>query len=209
MLENKQIYMSLVRERTNETIVVEMQSALTTIKNYDQKQKFMNMLGQDAFWKKNRLDLWSALKAQSIDDQTFHSIPEDVRIYISRIPFKHTTHMLNDIKIELADVVSKLITERRQLNETNWRADQTNFIYENGERQYVTRAIRADIPYFYIRTEDVENFDRDLNKLLTKYQVKNPLRLKNGAQRYRVTNVADRYVERYFGFDRVKPLSYW
>jgi hypothetical protein len=209
MLENKQIYMSLVRERTNETIVVEMQSALTTIKNYDQKQKFMNMLGQDAFWKKNRLDLWSALKSQSIDDQVFNTISDDDRIYISRIPFKHTTHMLNDIKIELADVVSKLITERRQLNETNWRADQTNFIYENGERQYVSRAVRADIPYFYVRTEDVENFDRDLNKLLTKYQVKNPLRLKHGVQRYRVSNVADRYVERYFGFDRVKPQSYW
>jgi hypothetical protein len=209
MLANKQVFMSLVRERTGEVIVVEMSKALTTIKKYDEKQRFMNMLGQDTFWKKNRLELWQQLVADSVDDYVFNAIPADDRVYISRVPFKHTTHMLNDIKIELADVVGKMITNRRELNVSGWRPDQVNNIYENGERHYVTRAIRADIPYFYIRTEDVEQFDKELNKLLSKYQVKNPLRLKNGAQRYRVSNVADRYVERYFGFDRVKPHSYW
>jgi len=120
MLIEKKLYITIVRERTNERIKAPLGPVMNRIKTYDEKQSFMNMLGQDTFWKKNRLDLWSALKSTSIDDQVFNTIPDDDRIYISRIPFKHTTHMLNDIKIELADVVSKLITERRQLNETNW-----------------------------------------------------------------------------------------
>ena len=117
--------------------------------------------------------------------------------------------MLNDIKIELSQVVSNMIEQRRAFATTSWKADNANNIYSNGERHYVTRAIRADIPYFYIRTEDVESFDQAFNKLLAKYAVKDPLRLKNGAQRYRVSNVSQRYVERVFGFDRVKPHSYW
>ena len=208
MLANKQVYMSLVRERTGETIVLEMNKALTTIKKYDEKQRFMTMLGQDTFWKKNRLDLWAALCEDSIDNDVFLAIDPEQRLYISRVPFKHTNHMLNDIKIELSNEVDKLITKRRQYNVSGWGVDQTNTIYENGLRHFVTRAIRADIPYFYIRNEDVEQFDQEFNKLLAKYSVKNPLRLKNGAQRYRVKSVANRYVERYFGFDREREY-YW
>jgi len=209
MLANKQVYMSLVRERTNETIVVEMNTALKTIKKYDEKQRFMNMLGQDTFWKKNRLELWSALKQDAIDDKVFLAIPSDDRLYISRVPFKHTQHMLNDIKIELQNEVDKLVSQSREQPVENWRVDGVNHIYENGERHYVSRAIRADVPYFYIRTEDIAAFDQELNKLLAKYQVKNPLRLKNGIRRFKTSSVAKRYVERYFGFERTKDYYSW
>ena len=209
MLANKQVFMSLIRERTNERIVLEMNKALMTIKKYDDKQKFMNMLGQDTFWKKNRLDLWEQLKQDSISQETFDAVPTEDKLYISKVPFKHTNHMLNDIKIELSAEVDKLIQKRRELKTDNWKADQANNIYENGERHFVTRAIRADLPYFYMRTEDVAAFDREYNKLLNKYAVKNPLRLKNGAQQFKVKTVANRYVERYFGFARDTQEYYW
>lgn len=208
MLANKQVYMSLVRERTNETIVLEMNTALMTIKKYDEKQRFMTMLGQDTFWKKNRLDLWAQLKDDAISDEAFLAIPVEDRIYISRVPFKHTNHMLNDIKIELSNEIDKMVSKGREHAVENWRVDGVNHIYENGERQYVSRAIRADIPYFYVRNEDVEQFDKEFNKLLNKYKVMNPLRLKNGAQRFKSSSVSKRYVERYFGFERTKEY-YW
>jgi hypothetical protein len=186
-----------------------MNKALTTIKKYDEKQRFMTMLGQDTFWKKNRLELWAQLCQDAVSDEAFLAIPANDRLYISRVPFKHTNHMLNDIKIELSNEVDKMITQRRQHQVENWRVDNNNNIYENGERHYVSRAIRADIPYFYIRNEDVEDFDKEFNRLLNKYKVLNPLRLRNGVQRYRVSSVANRYVERYFGFDRQKQQNYW
>jgi hypothetical protein len=116
--------------------------------------------------------------------------------------------MLNDIKIELSNEVEKRIQQRRNKVVDNWRVDNHNFIYSSGERKYVTRAIRADVPYFYIRTEDVDKFDQEFNKLLAKYAVKDPLRLKNGAQRFKVKTVSNRYVERYFGFAREREY-YW
>lgn len=208
MLANKTVYMSLVRERTNETIVLEMNKALITIKKYDDKQKFMNMLGQDNFWKKNRLDLWAQLNDDAIDNEVFLAIPEQDRLYISKVPFKHTSQMLNYIKVELSNAIDSKIQKRRRVEPEHWNIDNNNSIYSNGERQYVTRAIRADIPYFYIRTEDVDKFDQEFSKLITKYMVKDPLRLKNGAQRFKVKTVANRYVERYFGFAREREY-YW
>jgi hypothetical protein len=204
MLANKQVYMSLVRERTNETIVVEMNKALTTIKKYDEKQRFMNLLGQEDFWKKNRLELWAQLTQDAVSDEAFLAIAEQDRLYISRVPFKHTQHMLNDIKIELSNEADKLVVKSREQPVENWRVDGSNNIYENGERHWVSRAVRADVPYFYVRTEDIENFNRDFNRLLNKYAVKNPLRLKNGVRRFKTSSVAKRYVERYFGFARTK-----
>ena len=209
MLANKTVYMSLVRERTNETIVLEMNKALITIKKYDDKQKFMNMLGQDNFWKKNRLDLWAQLKQDSIDDEVFLAIPEQDRLYISKVPFKHTNHMLNDIKIELSNVIDNMIQRKRKVEPEHWNIDNNNSIYSNGERHYVSRAVRADIPYFYLRTEDIDKFDKEFSKLITKYMVKDPLRLKNGAQRFKASTVAKRYVERVFGFARTKDYYGW
>lgn len=209
MLANKTVYMSLVRERTNETIVLEMNKALTTIKKYDDKQKFMNMLGQEDFWKKNRLDLWAQLNDDAIDDEVFLAIPEQDRLYISRVPFKHTSQMLQYIKTELSNAIDNKIQKRRRVEPEHWHVDNNNNIYENGERHFVTRAVRADVPYFFIRTEDIDKFDKEFNKLMAKYEVKSPLRLKNGVQRFKVSSVANRYVERYFGFAREREQPYW
>lgn len=201
--------MSLVRERTNETIVLEMNKALTTIKKYDDKQKFMNMLGQEDFWKKNRLDLWAQLNDDAIDDEVFLAIPEQDRLYISKVPFKHTSQMLQYIKTELSNAIDNKIQKRRRVEPEHWHVDNNNNIYENGERHFVTRAVRADVPYFFIRTEDIDKFDKEFNKLMAKYEVKSPLRLKNGVQRFKVSSVANRYVERYFGFAREREQPYW
>jgi hypothetical protein len=169
----------------------------------------MNMLGQENFWKKNRLDLWAQLNDDAIDDEVFLAIPADVKFYISKVPFKHTTQMLNYIKAELSAEFDRHITRRRKVEPEHWNVDNNNNIYENGERHYVTRAVRADVPYFFIRTEDIDKFDQEFNKLMAKYLVKSPLRLRNGAQRFKVSSVANRYVERYFGFARAKQQPYW
>jgi hypothetical protein len=168
----------------------------------------MNMLGQDNFWKKNRLDLWAQLNDDALSEEAYLAIPVDDKMIISGVPFKHTSQMLNYIKAELSNAIDSKIQKRRRIQPEHWNVDNNNNIYENGERHYVTRAVRADVPYFFIRTEDIDKFDQEFNKLMAKYMVKSPLRLRNGAQRFKVKTVANRYVERYFGFAREREY-YW
>ena len=207
MLNTKPIYLTLVRERTNETIKLELGPAMNRIKTYDDKQQFMNMLGQDTFWKKNRLDLWAELKTIDVQDDRLL----DDAIWLDRVAFQNTPIMLRSIKDRLKLQMEMLIQRSRKtkINDDLWGYDDYNHIYQNGERKYVTRAVRIDVPNHFIRTEDVEAFDQELVKLLNKYAVKDPLRLRNGKKRFNHRTVANRYVERVFGFkpDRYDP--YW
>jgi len=99
---------------------------------------------------------------------------------------------------------------RSALPEGTCKYDSWNHIYQNGERVFVSRAVKIDVPNHYIRTEDVEKFDQELKKLLDKYVVKDPLRLKNGARRLNFRTVANRYVERVYGFPPEKnDYRYW
>lgn len=206
MLANKTIYLDLRRERTNERLLIELDKALTTIKKYDEKQQFMNMLGQDTFWKKNRLDLWSALKDDDVDKTT---LPV-AHFILPQVAFQNTPIMLPTIKERLKVYFELEIQERRALPEDTCKYDSWNHIYQNGERVYVSRAVKIDVPYHYIRTDDVEKFDQELKKLLDKYVVKDPLRLKNGKRRLNFRTVANRYVERVFGFPAEKTdYRYW
>jgi hypothetical protein len=52
-----QIYLQLTRNRTGEVITLTIEKGLELIREYDRKQQFMNMLGQEEYWKKNRLTL--------------------------------------------------------------------------------------------------------------------------------------------------------
>ena len=70
MLNDKTLYLEIHRQRTHERLIINLLNALETIKKYDEKQQFMNMLGQDTFWKKNRLDLWRALSQDSVERYT-------------------------------------------------------------------------------------------------------------------------------------------
>ena len=207
MFNNKVIYLALIRERTKERIVVPLSSGMERIKKYDQKQQFMNMLGQDTFWKKNRLDLWSALKELEVADYLL--IQDNDAIMLANVAFQNTPIMLNSIKDRLKHEVEQLIQEDRDIKTTGWTYDDHNHIYQNGEREFVNRAVRVHIPHHYIRTEDVTNFDQDFNRLLDKYAVKDPLRLKNGKKRFNFRTVANRYVERVFGFKADKYDPYW
>jgi len=210
MLANKKIYMEVVRERTHEKLLLELDTALITIKKYDEKQQFMNMLGQENFWKKNRLDLWSALKQDQVDLDTLKPEDKNSRILLDTIAFQNTPIMLPTIKERLKHEVEVLIQQQRALPEGTCKYDSWNHIYSNGERQYVSRAVKIDVPNHYIRTEDVAKFDQELKKLLDKYVVSDPLRLKNGKRRLNHRTVANRYVERVFGFPAEKnDYRYW
>lgn len=204
MLANKTIYLELRRERTHEKVVLELATGLATIKKYDEKQQFMNMLGQDTFWKKNRLDLWSALKQDNID-----TLKPD-HYTLPTVVFQNTPIMLPTIKERLKVYFELEIQQRRALPEDTCKYDSWNHIYQNGERVFVSRAVKIDVPNHYIRTEDVAKFDQELKKLLDKYIVKDPLRLKNGARRLNFRTVANRYVERVYGFPPEKNYyKYW
>lgn len=205
MLNTKPIYLTLVRERTRERITLPLGPALNRIKTYDDKQKFMNMLGQDTFWKKNRLDLWTELNTLIIDDDT---LPKDV-IRLNNVAFQNTPIMLNTIKDRLTQETQDLIEKRRQIKTQGCSYSDYNHIYNNGERRYVDRAVRIDVPNHYIRTEDVAKFDQELAKLLDKYIVKDPLRLRNGKQRFNIRTLSNRYVERVFGFKPEPKNSYY
>ena len=203
MLNTKPIYLPLVRERTQERIVVSLGSALNRIKTYDDKQRFMNMLGQDTFWKKNRLDLWAELN--SIKENEF-SLPQDHQL-LNNVAFQNTPIMLATIKDRLKHETEILIQEQRKIKTTGCGYDDWCNIYQNGEREFVTRAVRIDVPNHYVRTEDLAAFDAELTKLLNKYVVKDPLRLRNGKKRFNFRTVANRYVERVYGFK--KEQTYW
>lgn len=206
MLNTKPIYITLVRERTNEKIRLELGPALTTIKNYDDKQRFMNMLGQETFWKKNRLTLWTELKTLDIDDDRLMDTE-----WLPDVAFQNTPIMLATLKDRLKVYCQLKIDQRRKIPTTGeWQYDDHNFVYSNGERKFVDRAVRVKVPNHYIRTEDVAAFDRELNKLLDKYVVKDPTRLRNGKQRFDVRSVSNRYVERVYGFKpEPKNQYYW
>jgi len=207
MLNTKPIYLTLVRERTRESITLPLGPALNRIKTYDDKQKFMNMLGQDTFWKKNRLDLWSELNTLSIadDDQALKDA-----MMLNTVAFQNTPIMLNTIKDRLKLEFETLVQRDRKIPVSDyWEYNDWNNIYQNGERVFVTRAVRIDVPNHYIRTEDVAKFDKELAKLLDKYVVKDPLRLRNGKKRFNHRTVANRYVERVFGFKPEPKSSYY
>jgi len=205
MLNTKPIYLTLVRERTNEVIKVELGPAMNRIKTYDDKQKFMNMLGQDTFWKKNRLDLWTELKHLDVQDDR---LLDDAH-WLPRVAFQNTPIMLMTIKDRLKDITQQMIEQRRKIPTTNWEYSDYNHIYQNGERRFVDRAVRIDVPNHYIRTEDVEAFDRELSKLLDKYVVKDPTRLRNGRKRFNIRTLSNRYVERVYGFKPEPKNSYY
>lgn len=206
MFNTKPFYITLVRERTNETVKAELGPALTTIKNYDDKQQFMTMLGQETFWKKNRLDLWAALKTLDINDDRLL----DDAIWLDRIAFQNTPIMLRTIKDRLKHETEVMIQQSRmKIKPTQWSYCDYNHIYQNGERRYVDRAVRIDVPNHYIRTEDIEAFDQELTKLLNKYVVKDPTRLRNGRQQFNYRTVAQRYVERVFGFKPEPKTNYY
>lgn len=205
MLNTKPIYLTLVRERTKEHITLPLATALNRIKTYDDKQKFMNLLGQDTFWKKNRLDLWAELNTLVIQDED--TALKDATL-LNNVAFQNTPIMLMTIKDRLKNKTQELIELRRQIKTHICSYNDYNHIYQNGEREFVTRAVKMDVPNVYIRTEDLSKVDAEINKILNKYSVKDPLRLKNGKQRFSIRSVCNRYVERMYGFKRENE-HYW
>ena len=209
MFNTQTLYLEIRRERTAEKVCIELDRALATIKKYDEKQKFMNMLGQENFWKKNRLDLWSALKQDAVDLDTLKPEDKMTRFMLPEVAFQNTPIMLPTIKERLKTFIELKIEEDRKVETENWNYNDWNWIYQDGERRFVERAVRINIPNIYIRTEDISAFNKDFNKLMNKYMVKDPLRLKNGRRRLNFRTVANRYVERVYGFKPDKNDRYW
>jgi hypothetical protein len=117
--------------------------------------------------------------------------------------------MLRTIKDRLTHETQELIEQRRQIKTEICSYNDYNHIYQNGERTFVDRAVRLDVPNVYIRTEDVAKVDAEIAKILNKYAVKEPLRLRNGKQRFNIRTVSNRYVERVFGFKADGYDPYW
>jgi hypothetical protein len=117
--------------------------------------------------------------------------------------------MLMTIKDRLKNNTQELIEQRRQIKTHTCSYDDYNHIYQNGERIYVDRAVKIDVPNVYIRTEDLVKVDAEISKILDKYSVKDPLRLRLGRRRFNITALSLRYVERVYGFKPVPAVPHW
>lgn len=198
MFNTTTFYISLLRERTAEVIHLELSIALEIINSYNRKQEFMNILGQNNFWKKNRLDLWAALEERSLSDSE-KTVLTNVQ-WLDRVSFVNTPLMLAAIKQKLKNYFEEKIHTTRKQGLSNWDYDDLNSVYNNGKRSLITRAVSCEIPNFYIRSEDIEEFNQDFNKLIKKYEVKDPLRIRSGPRQFWSRTVAQRYVERVYKF---------
>ena len=195
------LYFKLLRNRTNEIIHLELSSALETIKRYDDKQKFMNLLGQDTFWKKNRLDLWAALTDIAIDAK---DLPQDLTRglhFRDAITFEHTDIMLRKIVYEMIIFYENKIAKERKIEHHGLNIRHSDWIWDNELtiRKRNTRCMSVDPDYFHIRNDDMPKFQQEYQALLAKYAVDNAAQLNKGRQIFPDDDVARRYVSLAYG----------
>ena len=195
------LHLKLTRTRTNETTTVRLEQGLKTINEYHDKQKFMNMLGQENFWKKNRLLLWKDLQALDIKDTDEYRFAEaDATIDTA---FINTDIMINQIRYRIETYYNERFTDREekvleQGTEFNFR--HTNDYQHNREygRQKSLRTRKVSTANISVRHADLVNFERDLDALYKKYQVKDPSKLRNGKRYFDVYDVSRRLVSLYY-----------
>jgi hypothetical protein len=199
--QREQLYLRLVRTRTGEAVMMKLEDGLKVIKEYDDKQRFMNMLGQEEFWKKNRLILWKQLN--DIDDsETIISldIPKDNIIYSD---FITTDLLLKQIGYRLESYYHDIFNKREEnildktIDTCMTHRDDYNYNHTHG-RYKSLRTRCVSVRNLSIRHSDMEAFQRDVDALYKKYAVQNPDQLKKGKRYYSTYDLSKRMVRLYY-----------
>ena len=195
--------LKLTRTRTNETTTVKLEQGLKIINEYHDKQKFMNMLGQENFWKKNRLLLWKDLQAADIKDTDEYRYNEaDATIETA---FINTDIMINQIRYRIETYYNERFTDREEKVLEQGKDKDFNFRHSNDyyhDREYgrtkSLRTRRVSTAVISVRHADLVNFETELNALYKKYQVKDANKLRNGKRYFDVYDVSRRLVSLYY-----------
>lgn len=195
------LHLKLIRTRTNETTTVRLEQGLKIITEYHDKQKFMNMLGQENFWKKNRLLLWKDLQALDIKDTDEYRFAEANATIDTA--FINTDIMINQIRYRIETYYNERFTDREekvleQGNEFNFRhTNDYHYCHTNGRKKSL-RTRKVSTANISVRHADLPNFERDLDALYKKYQVKDANKLRNGKRYFDVYDVSRRLVSLYY-----------
>lgn len=195
------LYFKLLRHRTAEVIHLELSSGLETIKKYDEKQRFMNQLGQDTFWKKNRLDLWAALKEIAIDPKNLPQGLSRGLHFRDAITFEHTDIMLRKMVYEMIIFYENKIAQQRKVDIDGMTVRHSDWIWDDELtiRKRNTRCMSINPDYFHIRNDDLPSFQQEYQQLLAKYSVNNAARLTQGRQIFPNDDVARKFVSMAYG----------
>lgn len=195
------LYLKLTRTRTGETRTLRLEEALRCINTYNDKQKFMNMLGQEDFWKKNRLLLWKDLTALDIKDTDEYKY-DDFKAETIQTDFINTEIMLNQIKYRLQSYYDTIFTKREESiiaeQERHFTHTDDNYYNNNIGRCKSLRTRRVNPEILSVRHADMESFNKELNALYKKYGVKDTIKIKNGKRYFNTYDLAQKMVKLYY-----------
>lgn len=208
-----QIYLQLTRNRTGEVITLKMEKGLELIREYDKKQRFMNMLGQEEYWKKNRLTLWKQLDDNDIFDEVKDELEELNKINKSvkdkitggliMVEFEHTQRMLEVIAYRMQTHFAEKFKHREEQEavkgEPKYFDHREEYDYDyNKGRGKSLRSRRVITKNLVVRHADLENFNREITALYDKYAVKDSSKLRKGKRYFDVNELAKRYYSKYY-----------
>lgn len=193
------LHLKITRTRTDEKITLRMQDALQVINAYNDKQKFMNALGQEDFWKKNRLLLWKELGTLDIKDTDDYKFGEEDATITT--DFITTDRMLGQIAYRLGDYYNARFAKREDsvMKETNAIRDMNDYYFDDEHgRTKSLRTRRVSPSIISVQHADVENFRQELEALYNKYQVEEIEKVDNGKRYFDTYEVSRRLVSLYY-----------
>lgn len=182
-------YMTLSRARTGERITVHFNTALDIIQGYHRQQEFMSTLGQEDYWKKNRLTLWRDLKA--IQTHGEHSV-----FYLQ---FVNSEQLLPQIRWNLVDHYQKVYRDREETQcNLYYSRDIHHWGKHNRSSDKHPRVFRADIKHLQIAHSQRVEFEGELRALFEKYNCQDLDQELSGKQYFNPIALASRYVSMYY-----------
>jgi len=152
-------YFTISRTRTNERIIVHLDTALNIIKSYHSQQEFMTKLGQQDYWKKNRLTLWRDLK--KIETQGVRS-----EFYIQ---FVNSEQLLPQIRWNLCDHYQKIYQDREHPEPDKFMYAREIHYWSKTHSNKHPNVFRADFKHWQIEHKDRAAFLTELKALHAKY----------------------------------------
>jgi hypothetical protein len=194
-------------------ITLTIEKGLELIREYDRKQQFMNMLGQEEYWKKNRLTLWKQLDDNDIFDEVKDELAELNKINKSMkdkivgglvmVEFEHTERMLQVIAYRMETHFAERFRTKEEdeaLKEEPKYFDhreEYDYDYTRGRGKNL-RARRVTTKNLVVRHADLENFNKEITALYERYGVKDASKLRKGKRYFDVNELAKRYYSRYY-----------
>lgn len=187
-------YMTLHRTRTNERIIVHLDTALDIIKSYHSQQLFMTKLGQEDYWKRNRLTLWRDLK--KIETEGVRSA-----FYIQ---FVNSEQLLPQIRWNLVDHFMKVYQDRehpvcdkfvyaRDIH--HWSKIES---LDSNQSFKHPRVFRVEFNSWQIEHKDKAAFLTELKALHAKYNRDDLDSEYTGKRYYQPNALASRYVSMFY-----------